>query len=83
MARKSDVPTKTISLTGDHVFMPTDLLTSGWEKASDTQRYPGKIESDDPEGKPARAKYEVHAELADFLIGRDQAIEVPADTTEG
>lgn len=79
MARKRDVPVKTISLTVDHVHMPSDLTTPEWETAVDTAKF---------EAKPARlegkrAKYTVHAELADFLIGRDQAMEVPADPDEG
>ena len=69
MARK--VQTSTISLTVDHVHMPADLLDSGWASATETKRYPGKEDG-------RRLKYEVHAGLAAFLIGRDQAIEVPA-----
>ena len=84
MARKADPTvdapaTRTISLTVDHVHMPVDLLSSDWESTTDTARYPAKIEQD---GKLVRAKYEVHAALADFLIGRDQAIEVPTGAPE-
>lgn len=70
------VPTKTISLTVDHVFMPVDLLRSDWETSEENAKFNGKVD-----GK--RAKYEVHADMADLLISRDQAIEVPADVTEG
>jgi hypothetical protein len=77
MPRKSDVPTKTISLTGDHVHMPADLLTPDWKNCADTQRYEGKV-YDEEKGKEVRAKYEVHVELADFLVDRDQALEVGA-----
>lgn len=84
MARGQKVPVKTISLTGDHVHMPADLLTPDWENCADTARYDRKIEAD---GKTKVAKYTVHAELADFLIGRDQAIETvpdqPAEATDG
>jgi hypothetical protein len=69
MAKK--VQTTTISLTVDHVHMPIDLLDSDWVSATETKRYPGKEDG-------RRLKYEVHAGLAEFLIGRDQAIEVPA-----
>jgi len=69
MAKK--VQTSTISLTVDHVHMPVDLLDPGWASATETTRYPGKEDG-------RRLKYEVHAELAEFLIRRDQAIEVPA-----
>ncbi len=69
MAKK--VQTRTISLTIDHVHMPVDLLDPDWASTTETMRYPGK------EGG-RRRKYEVHAAMADFLIGRDQAIEVPA-----
>ena len=69
MAKK--VQTTTISLTVDHVHMPTDLLDPDWASAAETTRYPGKEDG-------RRLKYEVHAGLAEFLIGRDQAIEVPA-----
>ena len=69
MAKK--VQTTTISLTVDHVHMPTDLLDPDWASATETKRYPGKEDG-------RRLKYEVHAGLAEFLIGRDQAIEVPA-----
>ena len=84
MARKADPAvdepaTRTISLTVDHVHMPIDLLAPDWESTADTARYPAKIEQD---GKLVRAKYEVHAALADFLIGRDQAIEVPTGSPE-
>lgn len=79
MARKNDPATRTISLTVDHVHMPSDPRAPDWESAPDTARYPAKVEQD---GKLVRARYEVHAALADFLIGRDQAIEVPAETAE-
>ena len=69
MAKK--VQTTTISLTVDHVHMPTDLLDPAWASTTETARYAGKEDG-------RRLKYEVHAELAEFLIGRDQAIEVPA-----
>jgi hypothetical protein len=62
--------TKTISLTGDHVFMPVALLDGGWETAEKTKQYDAKVD-----GK--RQKYVVNAGLADFLIDRDQAMEVP------
>jgi hypothetical protein len=77
MPRKPDVPTKTISLTGDHVHMPVDLLTPDWENCANTQRYEGKV-PDEATGKMVRAKYEVHGELADFLVDRDQAMVVEA-----
>lgn len=75
MARKADPATRTISLTVDHVHLPADPRAPGWESATDTARYPARVD-----GK--RARYEVHAALADFLVGRDQAIEVPADGAE-
>lgn len=74
--KKPEVPVKTISLMGDHVHMPTDLLTPGWETAQETARYDRRSD-----GKVA--KYTVHEELADFLIGRDQAMEVVPDVYEG
>lgn len=80
MARKKDVPVKTISLTGDHVHMPADLLTPGWENCADTKRYRAKGE--DAKNNWVRFKYEVHADLADFLIERDQAMEVMPDPDE-
>lgn len=70
--------TKTISLLVDHVYMPTNLLSGDWEIASDTARYEAKAE-----GSKTRFKYAVHPGLADFLIERDQAVEVPADEAEG
>lgn len=73
--KKPDVPVKTISLTGDHVHMPVDLLTPGWETSADTTKYNRRVD-----GKVA--KYTVHEELADFLIGRDQALEVMPDPDE-
>jgi hypothetical protein len=73
---KAKVPTKTVSLMIDHVYMPEDLLRPDWSTAEETAKYKAKVD-----GK--RAKYEVHAELADFLIGRDQAMEVPPDVIEG
>ena len=68
MAKK--VQTRTISLTIDHVHMPVDLLDPDWASTTETRRYPGKADG-------RRLKYEVHAGMADFLIARDQAIEVP------
>jgi hypothetical protein len=73
---KASVQTKTVSLMVDHVFLPEDLLRPDWSTAEETAKYTGKVD-----GK--RAKYRVHAELADFLIGRDQAMEVPPDVAEG
>jgi hypothetical protein len=75
MAKKS----KTISLTRDHVYMPSDLLTGRWQGCEETQRYPARVLQN---GQITRAKYEVHEGLADFLIGRDQAIEVPSMVSE-
>ena len=75
MARR---PTKFISLTGDHVFMPADPTTPSWKDSVETKAYPGKV-YDEATERHVRPKYEVHAELANFLIGRDQAMEVPAD----
>lgn len=73
--KKPEVPVKTISLMGDHVHMPTDLLTPGWETAQETARY-------DRRSDGIVAKYTVHEELADFLISRDQALEVMPDPDE-
>jgi hypothetical protein len=70
--------TKTISLLVDHVYMPTDLLSGDWEIASDTARYEAKAA-----GSKARFKYVVHPGLADYLVGRDQALEVPTEGAEG
>ena len=67
---------KTISLLVDHVFMPIDLGAPKWETSEGTQRYPAK----DEDGK--RVKYDVHPDLADFLIGRDQAVEVPKSSDD-
>jgi len=64
-----EAPGKTISLTIDHVFMPEDLLSNDPEAR--TRRYPAK----DGDGK--RAKYRVNDALADLLISKDQAMEVP------
>jgi hypothetical protein len=75
MARKADPATRTICLTVDHVHLPADPLAPDWQTATDTARYSAKVD-----GK--RVRYEVHAALADFLIDRDQAIEVPAERTE-
>ena len=69
---------KTISLTADHVYMPVDPMSPGWETAQETARYDRKVMDEDA-GKLRVAKYAVHPDLADFLIGRDQAMEVPAD----
>lgn len=66
---------KFISLTVDHVHMPDDLLHPRWQNATNTQRYPGRVDG-------RRVKYEVDADMADFLIGRDQAIEVAPDPPE-
>lgn len=81
MARRADqpeadqpeaepVPTKTISLLVDHVFLPRDPEEADWQASVDTVRAPGKVD-----GK--REKYRVHAELADLLIEQDRAVEVP------
>ena len=59
--------TKTICLVVDHVHMPADLTTPDWRNCSETKRYVAKVDG-------SRAKYEVHPELADFLVKRDQAI---------
>jgi hypothetical protein len=72
---KTSVQTKTVSLTVDHVFMPEDLLRPDWETSQENAKYTGKVD-----GK--RVKYRVHADLADRLISRDQAMEVPPDVTE-
>ena len=66
------VTQKTISLTVDHVFMPVCLVRDDihWFEA-ETKRYSAK----DADGR--RVKYSVHAELADLLISKDQAMEVP------
>lgn len=65
-----EAPSKTISLTTiDHVFMPEDLQSNDPEAR--TRRYPAK----DGDGK--RAKYRVNEALADLLISKDQAMEVP------
>jgi hypothetical protein len=72
------VPTKTISLHVDHVHMPSDLLSPKWETAQDTARYERKLPHPDT-GDLVLVKYEVHADMADFLIERDQAVEVPSD----
>ena len=69
MAKK--VQTTTISLTVDHVHLPVDLLDPAWASTTETARYAGKEDG-------RRLKHEVHAGLAEFLIGRDKAIEVPA-----
>ncbi len=66
----ADKQTVTISLVVEHVFMPQDPSQPDWETSSDTIRYVAK----DDEGK--RARYEVHPSLAEFLVGRDQAIVV-------
>lgn len=79
MARKTEATTRTISLTGDHVHMPADLATAAWAECSETARYDRKVDG-------RVAKYTVHADLADFLIGRDQAVEVmpdPVDEPQG
>jgi hypothetical protein len=59
--------TKTVTLVVDHVHLPLDLTTSDWRTAQETKRYDAKVDD-------KRAKYEVHPELADFLVSRDQAI---------
>lgn len=64
--------TKTISLLVDHVFMPEDLKHPGWASSEETKKYPCEVHD-------YRVKYEVHPELADFLIKRKQAIEVPPE----
>lgn len=75
MARKNDVPTKTISLTGDHVHMPEDLLTAEWAGPHTvTKRYDAR-----EKGQSKRTKFLVHGKMADFLIERDQAMEVMPD----
>lgn len=64
--------TKTISLLVPHVFMPEDLKTSDWATSTETKKY-------DAEVQDYRVKYEVHPGLADFLVKRKQALEVPPD----
>jgi len=64
--------TKTVSLLVDHVYMPEDLKHPGWATATETQKYLSEVQD-------YRMKYEVHTDLADFLIKRKQAIEVPTD----
>lgn len=59
--------TKTVTLVVEHVHLPIDLATPDWNGCEQTKRYPAKVN-----GK--RAKYEVHPDLADFLVSRDQAI---------
>jgi hypothetical protein len=66
-----EVPAKTISLTGDHVWMPEDLMRQDFATAEETKKYVAK----DADGK--RVKYRVYAGLADLLVSRDQAMEVP------
>lgn len=67
-------PTKTISLLVPHVYMPEDLKHPGWASSTETKKY-------DAEVHDYRVKYEVHPDLADFLVKRKQAIEVPPDET--
>lgn len=64
--------TKFISLLVPHVYMPEDPKRHDWRTSTETKKY-------DADGEDARLKYEVHGELADFLINRRQAIEVPPD----
>jgi hypothetical protein len=64
--------TKTISLLVPHVYMPEDPKHPGWASSTETKKY-------DAEDEDSRAKYEVHTDLADFLIKRRQALEVPPD----
>lgn len=66
--------TKTISLLVPHVFMPEDLKDPDWKTSTETKKY-------DAEVHDYRVKYDVHSGLADFLIQRRQAIEVPPDET--
>lgn len=64
--------TKTISLLVDHVYLPEDPTHPGWRTSTETMKYLAEVHA-------YRVKYEVHRELADFLVKRKQAIEVPPD----
>ena len=72
MAKPQTDDAKTVSLLIDHVFMPEDLLRPDWSTSTENRKYVGRVD-----GK--RVKYRVHAGLADLLIEKDQAVEVPGD----
>ena len=64
--------TKTVSLLVDHVFMPEDLSRPDWSTSTENRKYAGRTDG-------RRVKYRVHAGLADLLIEKDLAVEVPED----
>lgn len=71
MAKQPEIVTKKVMLVTDHVFLPIDLNNPDWASTSDTRRYDGKVI--DEKGELKRARLDMHPDLADFLVSRDQA----------